>query len=125
MADEKGVTELVKPLAHEASARKRIEFLVTASRAFLEDFLTKALANDSLGTIVAAARVAQLGAIMCAEYETCANGLVESATEQKVANQAAAAVVTLANKNAEACAKLRGTELQPLPAEESMTKALN
>jgi hypothetical protein len=92
-----------KELKKIESSKKRIEFLASCADKFMQDFLAKALADDRLGSIVACARLAQLGAVLCAEYEANCNSLIDSETEKKVADQATEAVVRMVNKNAEEC----------------------
>ncbi len=106
-----------KELKNAAASRKRIEFLASCADQFMQDFIKKAAEDDKLGAIIASARLAQLGAVLTAEYEVACNQLVDSATEKRVADQAAEAVVTMVNANAEACKALRGDE--PSPAEKS------
>ncbi len=91
----------------EVAAKKRVEFWASTVDAFLQEFLEKAKVDDRLGTIVAAARLAQIGSAISEEYIASLKSLVDSDTELKVAQQAAAQVVTLVNKNTEACVKLR------------------
>ena len=93
------------------AAKKRVEFWASTMDAFLQDFLEKASADDRLGTIVASARLAQLGAALSEEYEITVNELTDSPTEAKVAQQACEHVVKLCNGNSDACIALRdGTE---------------
>src|SRR6187401_2765413 len=92
----------------EEGSRKRVEYLASLADAFLQDFLKTATEDDRLGSIVAAARLAQLGAILCEEFEANCNVLIDGPTEQKVANQAAELVVDLANVNARECRAIMG-----------------
>jgi hypothetical protein len=82
-------------------AQARVAFWASTIDAFLQDFLEKAEKDDELGTIVACARLAQLGAAISDEYTANCAALVSSDTEQKVAQQACGLVVELVNRNAE------------------------
>ncbi len=82
-----------------APAEKRVQFWASTMDAFLQDFMDKAKANDTLGTIVASARLAQLGAAISDEYQANCRALVESETELKVAQQACSLVVKMCNDN--------------------------
>ena len=109
MADKKDVAPGV---VFEKAARLRVEFWASTIDAFFQDFLDKAGDNDKLGTIVAAARLAQLGECISREYEANCGGLCESKTEVKAAQQAAVLVNEMCEKNAERCQSL-------IPAQEA------
>jgi hypothetical protein len=88
---------------HENAAKKRIEFFASSLDAFLQDFLEKAVADDRLGCILAAARLAQLGGAIQQEYLANCKGLMESDTELVMAQRAAEQVVKMVNRNGEEC----------------------
>lgn len=87
-----------------AKARKsgydRIRFFSSSMEAFLQDFIEKTDDDDRLGSVVAAARIAQLGSVIEDEFSNLVSALAESKTEMKAAQQACNLVVTLVNKNA-------------------------
>lgn len=91
---------------HKA-AKTRVEFWASTVDAFLQDFIEKAASNDRLGTLVACARLAQLGAAISDEYKASCGELCDSPTELKVAQQACGLVVDMVNRNGELCEKLR------------------
>jgi len=102
LADNKEVkNKLNHYLARRSS--KRTEYFASCTDGFLHDFYKAALANDKLGTIVAAARLAQLGAALSGEYQGVVADLVASPTEQRVAQQQCTMVVQMLNANAEQC----------------------
>jgi hypothetical protein len=109
-------------------ATKRIEFFASTMDAFLQDFLEKAVADDKLGTIVASARLAQLGQAISDEYIANIEALVSSDTELKVAQQAASLTIAMVNKNGEQCNALQpeattGPAAEPVSVETD--KSLN
>ena len=79
----------------------RVAFWASSLDAMLQAFVSAVNAGDKLGTIVSAARLAQLGGCLGSEYEAICNGFIDSATEQKVAEQQAAMVVRMVEKNGE------------------------
>ena len=85
---------------------KRVRYLASMGSAFLTDFLAKTKANDRLGILIAAARLAQFGACVEEEYLYICNNLIDGPTETKAANQAAAKVVEMVNKNGDECASV-------------------
>lgn len=97
MAD-KEVTETF--LVNPEATLERTKFYASSLDAFMQDFLEKAMGNDRLGTIVAAARVAQMATAVAQENLRYCVGLIQSATEQKAAQQAAVLVVDMVNANA-------------------------
>ncbi len=103
----------------EAAAQKRLEFWASCLDAFFQDFLEKARDGDRLGTMVASARIAQLGTALGEEYEANCNALCDSATESKVAGQAAKLVVDMVNNNASECKALMGRQVKEPPEPDS------
>ncbi len=98
----------------------RVEFWASTMDAFLQDFLEKANSNDRLGTIVACARLAQLGHAIAQEYKANFGNLCDSDTELKVAQQACNMVVDLVNKNGEQCGLLKeGAPVAPTNLDKS------
>ena len=91
----------------EGAATHRVQFWASTVDAFLQDFLAKAKANDRLGLIVAASRLAQLGAAMAQEYMASVNEFCESSTELKVAQQQCSMVVKMVNDNGERVIAMR------------------
>ncbi len=96
----------------EAAADKRIRFLASSLDAFFQEFLEKAREGDRLGTMVAAARIAQLGTAIGEEYEANTNALCDSPTESRVADQAAKLVLDMVNRNADECRALMGKTVE-------------
>ena len=86
-----------------AVVRKRVEFWASTMDALLQDFLEKATKNDRLGTIVASARLAQLGSVISQEYKANCSNLIDSDTELKVGQQACAGVIEMVNRNGAQC----------------------
>ncbi len=108
-----------KELKAEQASRKRLEFLASCADQFMQDFINKAVANDTLGTIVASARLAQLGAVLCEEYEASCNALISSPTEKRVADQATESVLRMINDNADECRKILGETVEAAPKDAS------
>jgi len=119
MANEKVITNYVG--FAEKRSIKRTEFFASSMDAFLQDFNRAAGSNDALGSIVAAARIAQLSQAISDEFCGIISELVVSPTEQKVAQQQCSMVVDMLNKNAEQCmligadAKAGDTDKGPSP----------
>ncbi len=105
MAGKEGVDKAMDMrLPKEAAAvRNRVEFWASTMDAFLQDFMRSAVSNDRLGTVIACARLAQLGDALSQEYRGNVLGLVDSDTELKVAQQACRLVVDLVNRNGDEC----------------------
>jgi hypothetical protein len=80
-----------------------VEFFASTLDAFLQDFVEKANSDDRLGALVACSRLAQLGSVIRDEYMENVYSLAESATEMRVAQQAAHLVVEMVNRNGEQC----------------------
>jgi hypothetical protein len=109
----------------EKKIKARIAFLASSVDAFLQDFTDKANSNDSLGVIVAAARLAQLGTSIGEEFHSISSQLCNSETEAKAANQACVLVLKMVNDNAEQlglfkCAAERKAELDSGSADKSL-----
>lgn len=119
MADE---TKLAK---YEGAAMHRTRFWASTADAFLQDFLAKAKANDRLGLIVAAARLAQLANSMEQEYTASVHEFIESSTECKVAQQQCTMVVKMVNTNGEQCIAMRAGEKALEPTEEKLDNSKN
>ncbi len=88
---------------YRAALKKRVEFFASSLDAFLQDFTEKSCDGDKLGSIVAAARLAQLGMAIMDEYGDISAGLIESNTEFKASAQAAERVATMTEKNGDEC----------------------
>lgn len=104
MADEKDVKDARIASDPDGSiARHRIEFWCSSADAFFQEALKAMATHDRLGTIVAAARLAQLGSAIRQEYLQTVQYFVESDTEHRVAEQQAAMVCKMVNDNGEQC----------------------
>jgi hypothetical protein len=97
----------------EAAAKKRAEFLASCIDSFLQDFLDRGAANDRLGTIIAASRLAQMGQVLVEEFQANANQLIEGTTDVVAATRAAKIVLDMVNKNGDECRRLIGESSVP------------
>ncbi len=98
--------------------RRRVEFFASTLDALLQDYLEKACANDRLGFIVACARLSQVSHSLYTEAKANCEGLIDSATEMKVATQAAQHAVDLVNRNGEQCGLAKETAPEAAPAKD-------
>ena len=100
-------------LLYQKTAEERVSFWASSVDAFFQEFIAMARNDDRLGTIVASARLAQLGQCLKEEYQETASELCESDTELRAAQQAARLVTKMANDNAEQCSKSIGRRPEP------------
>lgn len=104
------------------ASKKRIEYFASLTDKFMRDYLRAVETNDRLGTIINAARLAQVSMVMMEEHETICSGLTEGSTDLLAAKQACLVVTELCNKNAEECSKvLTGSGVDSPAAEPSGT----
>ncbi len=83
-------------------ARRAMEVWASTYDAFFQDFMEKGLANDALGSAIAAARIAQLSSYCMAEFHAMAELLVDGNTAIRACNEAAMAVIAMVDKQLKA-----------------------
>ncbi len=106
-------SDKVKDDRYEKALRSRVEFWASTMDAFLQEYVSKCVGGDGLGTIVATARLAQLGACIGEEFQSICNALISSDTENKVANQGAVLTLKMVNDNGESIYLMKNGESAP------------
>jgi hypothetical protein len=97
-SEEEGLNEEIEIAAANGQARRAIRLWSSVYDAFFQDFQQKGLDNDRLGSVIAAARLAQLSSYCMAEFHGMAEGWVESPTEARAATEASENVVKMMDR---------------------------